>query len=130
MTDTDQTPEAVDMRDLTLQRYMVPGGHGIEPHPAGLLYSREQVDPLLRALAAENARLRAEMESGSFYQEKDIDAMQDELARLRGALSLYSCHDGCNDCPAHERDQVNCGWTARQALTPPANLADRINKET
>ena len=28
-------------------------------------------------------RLRAELASGSFYKESDIDAMQDEIARLR-----------------------------------------------
>lgn len=46
----------------------------------------------------------------------------DEAARLRAmldealeALALYSCEDGCNDCAEHERDQVNCGWTARAA---------------
>ena len=45
-------------------RYMVPGGHGIESHPAGLLYRRDDVLPVL----AENAALRA------------------EVARLRGAV--------------------------------------------
>lgn len=32
------------------------------------------------------------------------------------ALRLYSCEDGCNDCPEQERDRVSCGWTARAAL--------------
>ena len=44
------------------------------------------------------------------------DALKAELARLREALTLYSCDDGCNDCPEHERDIVGCGWTARAAL--------------
>jgi len=35
-------------------------------------------------LAAEVLRLRDELASGSFYKESDIDAMQDEIARLRG----------------------------------------------
>ena len=39
-------------------RYMVPGGHGIESFPAGLLYRRDDVVPVL----AENAALRAEVE--------------------------------------------------------------------
>lgn len=38
------------------------------------------------------------------------------VAKLVEALELYSCDDGCNDCPAHERDRVGCGWTARVAL--------------
>jgi lysophospholipase L1-like esterase len=37
-------------------------------------------------LAAEVLRLRDELASGSFYKESDIDAMQDEIARLREAL--------------------------------------------
>jgi hypothetical protein len=47
----------------------------------------------IEALAAERDALRAELADGSFYQEKDIDAMQDTIAalradndRLRGAL--------------------------------------------
>lgn len=45
-----------------------------------------------------------------------MKALEAENARLRDALSLYSCEDGCNDCPEHERDLVSCGWTARAAL--------------
>ena len=45
-----------------------------------------------------------------------VKALVAENARLREALSLYSCDDGCNDCPEHERDRVGCGWTARAAL--------------
>ena len=44
------------------------------------------------------------------------DALKAENARLREALSLYSCDDGCNDCPKTERDRVSCGWTALRAL--------------
>jgi HAMP domain-containing protein len=39
-----------------------------------------------RADTAEVLRLRDELASGSFYKESDIDAMQDEIARLREAL--------------------------------------------
>ena len=45
-----------------------------------------------------------------------VKALEAENARLRAARSLYSCEDGCNDCPEHERDRVSCGWTARAAL--------------
>lgn len=35
------------------------------------------------AIEAENERLRAELADGSFYKESDIDALQDEIERLR-----------------------------------------------
>ena len=44
------------------------------------------------------------------------DALRERVARLEAALELYSCEDGCNDCPEHERDRVTCGWTALTAL--------------
>ena len=44
------------------------------------------------------------------------DALRDRVAKLEAALALYSCEDGCNDCPEHERDRVTCGWTALTAL--------------
>ena len=44
------------------------------------------------------------------------DALRKRVARLESALALYSCEDGCNDCPEHERDRVSCGWTALTAL--------------
>lgn len=34
------------------------------------------------------------------------DALRAKVARLEGALALYSCEDGCNDCPQNERDRV------------------------
>ncbi len=43
-------------------------------------------------------------------------AMEAKLAKAVEALELYSCDDGCNDCPEHERDRVTCGWTASVAL--------------
>ena len=49
-------------------------------------------------------------------QDARVQALEAENARLRDALSLYSCDDGCNDCPEHERDRVGCGWTALAAL--------------
>jgi len=38
------------------------------------------------------------------------------VAELEAALRLYSCHDGCNECPEEKRAEVGCGWTARAAL--------------
>ena len=49
-------------------------------------------------------------------QDARVKALEAENARLRDALSLYSCDDGCNDCPETERDRVSCGWTALRAL--------------
>jgi hypothetical protein len=40
----------------------------------------------------------------------------DKLAKAMEALALYSCEDGCNECPTHERDLVTCGFTAYAAL--------------
>ena len=33
-----------------LKRYMVPGGHGIEAHKAGLLYRKDDADEVIDAL--------------------------------------------------------------------------------
>ena len=45
-----------------------------------------------------------------------IEELEAKLAKAVEALELYSCEDGCNDCPEHERDRVGCGWTARATL--------------
>jgi len=39
-----------------LKRYMVPGGHGIEEHPSGLLHRREDVDKALAEAPREALR--------------------------------------------------------------------------
>ena len=67
------------------------------------------------------ARQKAESERDALYADlcttdARIAELKAEVARLREALSLYSCDDGCNDCPDHERDRVSCGWTAYAAL--------------
>ena len=46
----------------TLQRYWNPKGGGVEPHDAGLLYLRDDVDAVIANLRAENERLRAALE--------------------------------------------------------------------
>lgn len=61
-------------------------------------------------------------ERDAAYAERDLhiragELMAQEIEKLRNALEFYSCKDGCNDCPANERDRVGCGWTARVALT-------------
>lgn len=60
---------------------------------------------LTPTLAAEVIALRAE-----------VATLRASEARMREALALYSCADGCNDCPEDKRDRVDCGWTARAAL--------------
>lgn len=44
-------------------------------------------------------------------------ALEAERDALVKALTIYSCEDGCNDCPMTERDRVSCGRTAFVALT-------------
>lgn len=58
------------------------------------------------AQAAEIARLTAEMQSGSFYQEKDIDAMQAEIARLRSALRQIAGIEPWDDSEAGYVDKA------------------------
>ena len=102
MTDPDLTPEAVERLKaevMTLE------------HNGGLWVTAEDYAALSAALEAEKAR--ADLCTPTDERVKELEA---ENARLREALSLYSCDDGCNDCPEHERDQVGCGWTARAAL--------------
>lgn len=53
-----------------------------------------------------------------------ITALQAQNRKLVEALRLYSCEDGCNDCPEHERDRVGCGWTARAAIAEAEKGAD------
>ena len=45
-----------------------------------------------------------------------IAELEAQLETALKALDFYSCDDGCNECPEHERDRVSCGWTARAAL--------------
>ena len=76
-------------------------------HAAILSVEQEQCD--LRGQREEMKHLAAQ-------KDERVRALEAENARLREALSLYSCDDGCNDCPETERDRVSCGWTALRAL--------------
>ena len=71
------------MTELT--RYMVPGGHGIEAHQAGLLYSKEQVDAVITEQASEIMRLRA------------------ALVECRDEIDDYVRHEYPHDHPVQER---------------------------
>ena len=83
-------------------RYMVPGGHGIEAHAAGLLYRRVDVLPIL----AENAALRAEVERAR--------RGADRATALAGFSAGYSA--GCT--PGYDREQAIAAFCA--ALAAPA----------
>ena len=48
--------------EVELQKYWNPKGGGVEPHDAGMLYLRDDVDAVIAALAAERDALRAENE--------------------------------------------------------------------
>jgi hypothetical protein len=75
----------------------------------------EQAEARERALLASNNDTRLALVENASLRTR-LKSAEAEAKRLRAALSLYSCKDGCNDCPEHERDRVNCGWTARAAL--------------
>lgn len=74
-------------------------------------------DAALTAERDEARSLAAQLQSECEELHSDAAALRAKVARLEGALALYSCEDGCNDCPQNERDRVSCGWTARAALT-------------
>lgn len=80
---TDLHGEAEMLRaENELQRYWVPTGGGIEPHGAGLLYRRQDVDIVLSAIATERDALRAEVEQlridaerYRYLRERDLDTI-------------------------------------------------------
>ena len=76
-------------------------------------WAEQKTDCTLSGVAA-HEYIRADLCDPT--QDKRVKALEAENARLRDALSLYSCDDGCNDCPETERDRVSCGWTALRAL--------------
>lgn len=47
----------------TLTRYMVPSGHGVEDHPAGLLYNKDEADAVIAALRAQLATAEAQAQT-------------------------------------------------------------------
>lgn len=85
-----------------------------------------QPSPDMSALTAENAKLRDDLTKAMFNHGITLHEKAAEVARAEEAeaklkkaveaLELYSCADGCNECPEHERDRVGCGWTAYTAL--------------
>jgi len=60
-----------------LKRYMVPGGHGIEAHKAGLLYRKADADEVIDALRAQLAELQAQVQTArdalEWYAEQGAD---------------------------------------------------------
>jgi len=46
-----------------LKRYMVPGGHGIEAHKAGLLYRKADADEVIDALRTQLAAAQAQAQT-------------------------------------------------------------------
>ena len=46
-----------------LKRYMVPGGHGVEAHSAGLLYLKGDADEVIDALRAQLAEAQAQVQT-------------------------------------------------------------------
>jgi len=73
---------------------MVPGGHGIEAHQAGLLYSKEQVDAVITEQAAEIARLREalgdaiELAHGVSFSDSPIMASWGQRVEVKARAAL------------------------------------------
>lgn len=83
------------------------------PHP--------QASARIAELEAENARLLSEMKGGSFYQEKDIDRMQDRIVELEAALRdiieawdwwLVDQYDRCQSVPGDAIDKARAALGA------------------
>ena len=88
--------------EVELQKYWNPKGGGVEPHDAGMLYLRDDVDAVIAALAAER------------------DAMRAERERLRGILlAAVDAWDTHNE----SGDMMQWRWVgdARAALKGGAN---------
>ena len=78
---------------IALQRYWIPKCGGVEPHGAGRLYLREDVDAAIAGIAAErDAAASAQMEAvGNWTRaelrrvdaERERDALRAEVERLR-----------------------------------------------
>ena len=113
MTDQDTSPEAAeaDLTDLAQKSTRLITR--LEAERDGLVKRLRQMSPELDMLQCEDVLKAADL---CDLQDPRVRALEAENARLREALSLYSCDDGCNDCPEHERDRVGCGWTALRAL--------------
>ena len=90
---TDTTPT-----DRVPRTYMIPGGGGIEEHPLGLLYHRDEVDPIIDDLAVERdaAVVRAEAAEMAVGARdallagcrEDRASLEAEVERLREALGM------------------------------------------
>ena len=113
---TNTRPEA-------LQRYWNPKGGGVEPHDAGLLYLRDDVDAVIAALAAERDSLRAENERLRLevaHANDHADAAIEEIEQLRGilqaAVDAWDIHN-------ESGDGMQGRWVsdAREALEGGAN---------
>ena len=57
-----------------LKRYMVPGGHGVEAHSAGLLYLKGDADEVIDDLRAQLAEAQAQAQTARY------DALRDAAA--------------------------------------------------
>ena len=110
---TDTTPT-----DRVPRTYMIPGGGGIEEHPLGLLYHRDEVDPIIDDLAVERdaAVVRAEAAEMAVGARdallagcrEDRASLESEVERLRRILKALR--------DADERGQGQSWQEAMQAV--------------
>ena len=70
----------------------------------------EAFDSLPAASQIDHYRTKAKADAAR------IAALEARVKELNVGLRFYSCADGCNECHEHERDRVNCGWTARALI--------------
>lgn len=84
----------------------------IELHRSDVYYGDPLAADRIEQLVEENKELTLQLLAASG---RAADAL-DKLAKAVEALALYSCEDGCNECPTHERDLVTCGFTAYAVL--------------
>ena len=75
-----------------LKRYMVPGGHGVEAHSAGLLYLKADADEVIAALRAQLAEAQAQVQTA-------LDA----LVECCEEIDAYIQHEYPLDHPVQER---------------------------
>jgi hypothetical protein len=101
----------------SLQRYITPCGHGVEPHPSGLLYHREEVDLVIEKQQAEILRLVAEVGQlqKALTDIVEVKARADALQEQIQEMIDYS-EQTCG-CGYDNPDDVCLGhWPAYKAM--------------
>lgn len=102
-----------------LKRYMVPCGHGIEEHPAGLLHRREDVDKAIAEARREALREARDNISGSCWA---MPSNGGTRSYNRGVQDSLSVIDALLDAEAPAQPKPD----AVQEATPMNSELDRL----